>query len=73
MLKVNNYQDGEVLNINQIKLNGDGKTIYFKNLKMNLWTYILNSKSINEATDTMKINLELKDPEIVKDFEFSPS
>ena len=62
----------DILNIIQIKVKGDGKMIYFDNLKRRLWTYQLDNNSIKEASDEMKINLGLKEPNIIKEFEFKP-
>jgi len=72
IISISSNQTGDVLNIEQIKLSGEGKTIYFKNLKSNLWCYILGKDSINEASSIMKVNLELKDAEMVKEFIFKP-
>lgn len=72
ILNISNNYDGDILNIEQIRLNGDGKKIYFKNLKSNLWCYILDDESIEEATNLMKINLELKEAEMIKEFSFKP-
>lgn len=64
--------NGDVLNIEQIKLAGDGKMIYFKNLKAKLWCYLLNDDSIENASNEMKINLNVKEPNIIKEFTFKP-
>ncbi len=68
-----NYQDGDALNIEQLKLKGKGKMLYYKNLKMNLWNYLLDPDSIQEISQAMKINLELQKPNMIKTFEFAPS
>jgi len=67
-----NYQEGDALNIEQLKLVGNGKMIYYKNLKQKLWNYILEEDSIEEVSRTMKINLGLEEPDMVKSFNFEP-
>lgn len=62
----------DFLNIIEIRLAGDGKMVYFKNLKQRLWTYQLEEDSIKAATKEMNINLGKEEPEIVKEFTFSP-
>ena len=62
----------DLLNMIQIKLVGNGKMIYFKNLKQRLWTYQLEDESIKKAEDEMKINLGIKEPELIKQFNFKP-
>ncbi len=63
--------DSDPINIEQLYLQGDGQMIYDQNLKMTLWNYILNENSINDVVNEMKINLEEKDPELIKEFSFS--
>lgn len=72
ILTSTNYQNGDVLNINQIKLQGSGKMIYYKNVKKKLWNYILDDQSIENASKTMKYNLELEKPEMIKTMHFEP-
>lgn len=67
-----NYQEGDALNIEQLKLSGQGKMIYYQNLKQRLWNYILEEDSIEEVSKTMKINLGLEEPDMVKTFNFQP-
>lgn len=67
-----NYQQGDILSINQIKVSGEGKMIYYQNLKQKLWNYILDEDSIKEVSNIMKYNLELKEPEMDKTFNFKP-
>lgn len=72
IISISRTQDSDVLNIEQIKLQGDGKTVYFKNLKRNLWCYLLRKDSIENASLQMKINLNLKEAEMIKEFSFEP-
>ncbi len=67
-----NYQDGDALNIEQLKLVGNGKMIYYKNLKQKLWNYILKEDSIEEVSKAMKINLGLEEADMIKTFNFEP-
>ena len=62
----------DFLNIIQIKLNGSGKMIYFENLRQRLWTYQLEEDSIKNASNEMKINLNLENAEMIKEFKFKP-
>lgn len=72
ILNVSRNQEGDVLNIEQLRLQGDGKIIYFKNLKSNLWCYLLDDDSIQDVSNQMKINLDLKEVEMIKEFHFKP-
>ena len=62
----------DILNIIQIKVNGSGKMVYFKNLNRRLWTYQLEDDSIKEATKEMKINLNIEEAEMIKNIVFKP-
>lgn len=72
ILNVSRNQEGDVLNIEQLRLQGDGKMIYFKNLKSKLWCYLLDDDSIQDVSNQMKINLDLKEVEMIKEFHFKP-
>lgn len=72
MIKINRNNDGDVFNIEQLKLEGTGKMVYFSNLKMKLWTYQLDKKSIDEVSKAMRVNLDLRDPDYIKEFHFKP-
>ena len=65
-------QTNDILNMIQIKLIGNGKMVYFKNLNQRLWTYQLEEDSIKEAEKEMKINLGIKEPDLIKEFTFKP-
>lgn len=73
IITTTNYQGGDVFFINQLRVEGSGKMIYYPNLKQNLWNYILDEDSIEEVSREMKINLEQEEPVMIKDFTFSPS
>ena len=72
MIKINRNDDGDVFNIEQLKLEGTGKMVYFSNLKMKLWTYQLDKKSIDEVSKAMRVNLDLRDHDYIKEFHFIP-
>lgn len=72
IISINHNQDSDILNIEQLRLQGDGKIIYFKNLKSNLWCYLLDNDSIENVSSKMKINLDLKEVEMIKSFSFEP-
>lgn len=67
------YQSNDdFINIIQIKLAGTNTKEYFSNLNANLWIYEINNQSIKSASNEMKINLNIEEPEMIKDFTFSP-
>ena len=66
-----NAQDrdiSKVINIQKLKFTSTTKTIKIGNL--NLSTVINYDESVEKVSETMKINLGLKDPKVVKTFEF---
>ncbi len=63
--------DGDIVNIQQLYLDGLGQTIYDEGMKMSLWNYILNEQSLSDVIQEMKLNLELEDHELIKKFDFS--
>jgi len=68
-----NYQSNDdFINILQIKLTGKNEKKYFSSLNSNLWTYTINEESINEASKEMKINLNLEEEVLIKEFSFEP-
>lgn len=73
ILTTTNYQGGDVFFINQLRLSGYGKMIYYPSMKQDLWNYILDEDSIEDVSKEMKINLEKEEPVMIKEFTFSPS
>lgn len=63
--------DADLVNIQQLYLQGTGQTIYDERARMALWDYIPNKSSRNDIVDAMKQNLELKDHKVIKEFHFS--
>lgn len=63
--------EAELINIQQLFLDGDGQMIYDERARMILWDYVPNKNSRNDLINAMKINLELKDHENITEFSFS--
>ena len=63
--------EAELINIQQLYLDGDGQMIYDERARMILWDYVPNKNSRNEIVNAMKVNLELKDHENICEFDFS--
>lgn len=67
----NNNQ--ELITIEQLYLSGIGQTIYDERSKLQLWNYIPNEESKKDIIKAMKINLEIEEKELIKDFTYSLS
>lgn len=67
----NNNQ--ELITIEQLSLSGVGQTIYDERSKLQLWNYIPNEESKKDIIKAMKINLELEEQELIKEFTYSLS
>ena len=63
--------EAELINIQQLYLDGDGQMIYDERARMILWDYVPNKNSRNDIVNAMKINLELKNHEDITEFSFS--
>lgn len=61
----------EVLSIQKLVLTGYGQYIYDETSKLQLWNYIPNKKSVEDIKNAMKVNLGLKEHEIIKTFSYS--
>lgn len=73
ILNSREYQsNNDFINIIQLKLAGTSRKEYFSNLNSNLWIYELDNKSIKNASQEMKINLNMEEPNIIKNFTFEP-
>jgi LCP family protein required for cell wall assembly len=64
-------EEAELVNIQQLYLDGDGQMIYDERAKMVLWDYVPNKNSRDQIINAMKTNLELKNHEDITDFSFS--
>ena len=63
--------DADLINIEQLYLDGTGQMIYDERSRMVLWDYVPNTESRDDIIEAMKINLEEQEPEMVKEFSFS--
>ncbi len=64
-------ENGEIVNIQHLFLQGTGQMIYDEGMKMVLWDYVPIQDSIDDIVHEMKVNLGLEDREIIKEFSFS--
>lgn len=64
-------EDGEIINIQHLFLQGNGQMIYDENAKMVLWNYVPVKQSIEDIVTEMKVNLELEKHKLIKTFSFS--
>ena len=63
--------DADLVNIQQLFLQGSGQMIYDERARMVLWDYVPNKSSRNDIIKAMKVNLELAKHEDIKEFSFS--
>ena len=63
--------DADLIDIQQLYLQGDGQMIYDENARMVLWDYIPNKDSRNDIVTAMKENLGKIDHKVIKKFSFS--
>ncbi len=64
-------EDADLVNIQQLFLDGTGQMIYDERARMVLWDYVPNKNSRNDVVRAMKENLELASHEEIKEFHFS--
>ncbi len=64
-------EEAELVNIQQLYLDGSGQMIYDERAKMILWDYVPNPESRKDIIQAMKENLELAKHEEIKSFSFS--
>ena len=63
--------DADLINIQQLYLQGVGQMIYDERARMVLWDYIPNKSSQKDIIQAMKENLELKEHKEIGSFQFS--
>ena len=63
--------EADLINIQQLYLQGEGQMIYDERAKMVLWDYIPNKNSRKDIIQAMKENLELVDHKNITSFSFS--
>ena len=61
------------INIEQLVLRGYGAMIYEESFGMELWSYVLHDESVNSVKKAMKVNLEVEEPSIIKEFDYLPT
>ena len=64
-------EDSDIINIDQLYLDGVGMMIYDSRMRMNLYDYIPNLNSKQDIMDAMKTNLGKKKAKNIKTFSFS--
>lgn len=63
--------DADLVNIQQLYLQGTGQMIYDERMRMVLWNYVPNKQSKKDLIQAMKENLELAEHTVIKEFSFS--
>ena len=63
--------DADLINIEQLYLDGTGQMIYDERSRLVLWDYVPNTASRDDIVKAMKVNLEQEEPEMIKKFSFS--
>ncbi len=63
--------EADLINVQQLFLQGSGQMIYDERAKMVLWDYVPNKSSRQDIIQAMKENLELKNHENICEFSFS--
>ena len=63
--------DADLINIEQLYLDGTGQMIYDERSRLVLWDYVPNTASRDDIVKAMKVNLEQEEPEMIKEFSFS--
>ena len=63
--------ESNLVNIQQLYLQGNGQMIYDERMRMVLYNYVPNQQSRKDVIQAMKENLELEDHEVITEFSFS--
>ena len=63
--------DADLINIEQLFLEGTGQMIYDERSRLVLWDYVPNTASRDDIVKAMKVNLGEEEPEMIKEFSFS--
>lgn len=71
ILKTLSTDKSNIINIQQLYLQGQSAMIYDKRMRMTLYNYVPNTHSRDDITEAMKMNLELLDHKTPKSFTFS--
>lgn len=71
IVKSNGGNVEDLLGIQRLYLSGADAYIYDAGSGLNLYNYVLADKSLEQVIEAMKVNLNLKEPQIIKDFSFN--
>ena len=63
--------DSDIINIEQLFLDGTGAMLYDSRMRMKLWDYVPNTYSRDAIVKAMKVNLGQEKGEVIKTFSFS--
>ena len=63
--------ESNLVNIQQLYLQGSGQMIYDERMRMVLYNYVPNEQSKKDVVRAMEENLEIRDHEVIKEFSFS--
>ncbi len=70
LVKSSDASMDELLSFNKLYLNGEDAYLYDSRTGYKLYNYVLYPASVKAVSNAMKINLELSEPTLIKDFEF---
>ena len=59
-----------LINMQQLHLNGYGAKIYDAGFQTKLWDYVYYESSLEAIVKAMKVNLDLEEPTMIKEFSF---
>lgn len=62
---------GNLINMQQLYLSGSDQMIYDEGMGLVLYNYILNKESLEQVISTMKQNLEIETPKMIKTMSFN--
>ena len=71
IMKSLSSDEANLINVQQLFLQGEGQMIYDERAKMVLWDYVPNTSSKKDIINAMKQNLDLVDHEDITEFSFS--
>ena len=64
-------KNSDIVDIDQMYLQGNGATIFDSRMRMNLWNYVPVEQSRADIEKAMKVNLDIKKYKPIKKFSFS--
>ncbi len=63
--------DENIIGIQKLHLSGYDKTIWDEGMRQALYNYVYYKGSLTDVVNAMKVNLDLKNEELIKEFSFS--